>query len=75
MLFPSKKWEIKSFLFKGDGNPEIVKNIARCNFLIITVMYITRRFSNQVSHLLSRSHTFAIIIILDLKIHQSMWIH
>ena len=25
---------------KGIVNPEIVKNIARCNFLIITVMYI-----------------------------------
>ena len=35
----------------------------------------TRRFSNHVSRLLSRSHTFAIIVILDLKIHQSMWIH
>ena len=35
----------------------------------------TRRFSNHESHLLSRSHTFAIIVILDLKIHQSMWIH
>ena len=36
---------------------------------------ITRRFSNHESRLLSRSHTFAIIVILDLKIHQSMWIH
>ena len=27
------------------------------------------------SSLLLRSHTFAIIVILDLKIHQSMWIH
>ena len=27
------------------------------------------------SRLLSRSHTFAITVILDLKIHQSMWIH
>ena len=35
----------------------------------------TRRFSNHVSRLLSRSHTFAIIVILDLKIHQSMRIH
>ena len=35
----------------------------------------TRRFSNHESHLLSRSHTFAIIVILDLKIDQSMWIH
>ena len=26
--------------FKGSVNPEIVKNITRCNFLIITVMYI-----------------------------------
>ena len=34
-----------------------------------------RRFSNHKSRLLSRSHTFAIIVILDLKIHQSMWIH
>ena len=34
----------------------------------------TRRFSNQESRLLWRSHTFAIIVILDLKI-QSMWIH
>ena len=25
---------------KGSVNPEIVKSIARCNFLIITVMYI-----------------------------------
>ena len=36
---------------------------------------ITRWFSNHESRLLSRSHTFAIIVILDLKIHQSMWIH
>ena len=35
----------------------------------------TRRFSNHESCLLSRSHTFAIIVILDLKIHHSMWIH
>ena len=35
----------------------------------------TRRFSNHESRLLSRSHTFAIIVILDLKIHLSMWIH
>ena len=34
-----------------------------------------RRFSNHESRLLSRSHTFAITVILDLKIHQSMWIH
>ena len=33
------------------------------------------RFSNHVSRLLSRSLTFAIIVILDLKKHQSMWIH
>ena len=39
------------------------------------LLYKTRRFSNHVSRLLSRSHTFAIIVILDLKIHQSMWIH
>ena len=37
--------------------------------------WTTRRFSNHVSCLLSRSHTFAIIVILDLKIHQRMWIH
>ena len=35
----------------------------------------TRRFSNHESRLLLRAHTFAIIVILDLKIHQSMWIH
>ena len=35
----------------------------------------TRRFSNHESRLFSRSHTFAIFVILDLKIHQSMWIH
>ena len=34
----------------------------------------TRRFSNHEFRLLLRSHTFAIIVILDLKI-QSMWIH
>ena len=27
-------------MFKGGVNPEIVKNIARCKFLNITVMYI-----------------------------------
>ena len=42
---------------------------------IPTVRKKTRRFSNHVSRLLSRSHTFAIIVILDLKIHQSMWKH
>ena len=36
---------------------------------------LTRRFSSHESRLLSRSHTFAIIVILDLKIHQNMWIH
>ena len=35
----------------------------------------TRRFSNHESRLLSRAHTFAIIVIVDLKIHQRMWIH
>ena len=35
----------------------------------------TRRFSNHESRLLSQSHTYAIIVILHLKIHQSMWIH
>ena len=33
-------YEIWEYAFKGSVNPEIVKNIARCNFLIITVMYI-----------------------------------
>ena len=42
---------------------------------IIVELQLTRRFSNHESRLLSRSHTFAIIVILDLKIHQSMWIH
>ena len=32
----------------------------------------TRQFSNHESRLLSRAHTFAIIVILDLKIHQSI---
>ena len=41
----------------------------------LVMHFLTRRFSNHVSHLLSRSHTFAIIVILDLKIHQSMWIY
>ena len=41
------------------------------NFILI---HKTRRFSNHESRLLSRAHTFAIIVILDLKIHQSMWI-
>ena len=36
---------------------------------------LTRQFSNHESCLLPRSHTYAIIAILDLKIHQSMWIH
>ena len=34
----------------------------------------TKQFSNHEPCLLLRSHTFAIIVILDLKIHQSMWI-
>ena len=38
-------------------------------------LIIRRRFSNHESRLLSRAHTFAIIVILDFKIHQSMWIH
>ena len=42
---------------------------------IIQALKQTRRFSNHESCLLSWSHTFAIIVILDLKIHQSMWIH
>ena len=44
-------------------------------FILDKVYIKTRRFSNHESRLLSRSHTFAIIVILDLKIHQSMWIH
>ena len=44
--------------------------------MVITwLIKTTRRFSNRESRLLSRSHTYAIIVILDLKIHQSMWIH
>ena len=43
--------------------------------LVCTTNKYTRRFSNHESRLLSRAHTFAIIVILDLKIHQSMWIH
>ena len=39
------------------------------------VHILTRQFSNHESRLLSLSHTFAITVILDLKIHQSMWIH
>ena len=38
-------------------------------------MFKTRQFSNHESRLLSRAHTFAIIVILDFKIHQSIWIH
>ena len=34
---------------------------------------ITRRFSNHESHLLSRSHTFAIIVILDLTPYLLRW--
>ena len=46
------------------------------NFLRqVGVQTPTRRFSNHESRLLSRSHTCAIIVTLDLKIHQSMWIH
>ena len=41
----------------------------------IGLHYLTRWFSNHESRLLSRSHTFAIIVILDMKIHQHMWIH
>ena len=44
---------------------------SRDNQLTLT----TRWFSNHESRLLSRTHTFAIIVILDLKVHQSMWIH
>ena len=32
----------------GGVNPEIVKNITRCNFLIITVMYIKVYISGMV---------------------------
>ena len=32
--------DTQSSLVEGSVNPEIVKNIARCNFLIITVMFI-----------------------------------
>ena len=39
------------------------------------LMCRTRRFSNHESRLLSRAHTFAIIVTWNLKIHQSMWIH
>ena len=42
---------------------------------LYTLYFQTRRFSNHESCLLSRPHTFAIIVILDLKIHQSLWIH
>ena len=42
---------------------------------LLCVHCSTRWFSNHKSRLLSRSHTYAIIVILDLKIHQSMWIH
>ena len=45
------------------------------NRLVHVYTYHTRRFSNHESRLLLQSHTFAIIVIFDLKIHQSMWIH
>ena len=32
--------EQSTFVIRGGVNQEIVKNIASCNFLIITVMYI-----------------------------------
>ena len=48
---------------------------SRYNFNQIEITWRTRRFSNHVSRLLLQSHTFAIIILLHLKIHQSMWIH
>ena len=48
-----------------------LKRVCHCQFLGKE----TRRFSNHESRLLSRSHTFEIIVILHLKIHQSMWIH
>ena len=44
------------------------------SFFKLLIPLKTRQFSNHESHLLSRVHTFAIIVILDLKIHQSMWI-
>ena len=59
---------------------ENICTIALINIHHLYSMYVcsilTRRFSNHVSRLLSRSHTFAIIVILkNLKIHQSMRIH
>ena len=43
--------------------------------VLATPVSETRWFLNHESRLLSPSHTFAVIIILDLKIHQSIWIH
>ena len=53
----------------------VLVNVQRRNPKVNHSSDKTRRFSNHVSRMLSRSHTFAIIVILDLKIHQSMWIH
>ena len=50
-------------------------NCSFCSKSFYQLGHKTRRFSNHVSRLLSRSHTFAIIVILGLEINQSMWIH
>ena len=69
-----RQWYISSsFLFLFWNN-----TIKWCTQLVTKILqysYYTRRFLNHESRLLSRAHTFAIIVILDLKIHQSMWIH
>ena len=69
---------------------KIILKIVACFFLLLMFFFPTfmvfeythhqKKKKNKavlepVSRLLSRSHTFAIIVILDLKIHQSMWIH
>ena len=38
--------QVLNILVKEDVNPEIVKNIARCNFLIITVIHKSTQFWN-----------------------------
>ena len=66
-------WLLEKLNGKRQKRANFVKfAIAALSSLLIM---ITRRFSNHVTRLLSRSHTFAIIVILDLKIHRSMWIH
>ena len=73
-FFPVKLLVLRSLAHYIPEQYDSIRSVRYFGALSCIILQ-TRQFFNHESRLLSRSHTFAIIVILDLKIHESMWIH